>query len=201
MHFRSAAEMTELRERAPEKNLVLIGFDDAQTAHYHGADELVADPKLFLDAVLARIGDYQRGKDEVILQKMAARKAEVRQKLAAIVAPHANDTPIYPGVLMDAMNKVLDDNAVVASDVGLCQMWARIFRRIATPESFMQSGVWNAMSFGLPSAIVAKMEFPNRDVIALAGDGASLMTIGDLPTATEYGANIDRKSTRLNSSH
>lgn len=93
-------------------------------------------------------------------------------------------------MLMDAMNNVLDDNAVVASDVGNCQMWARTFRRIATPESFMQSGVWNAMSFGLPTAIVAKMEFPKRDVVALAGDGAFLMTIGDLPTAAEYGANI-----------
>jgi thiamine pyrophosphate-dependent acetolactate synthase large subunit-like protein len=91
---------------------------------------------------------------------------------------------------MDAMNAVLDDNAVVASDVGNCQMWARTFRRIATPESFMQSGVWNAMSYALPTAIVAKMEFPNRDVVALAGDGAFLMTIGDLPTAAEYGANV-----------
>jgi len=79
---------------------------------------------------------------------------------------------------------------VVASDVGNCQMWARTFRRIATPESFMQSGVWNAMSYGLPTAIVAKMEFPGRDVVALAGDGAFLMTIGDLPTAAEYGANV-----------
>jgi thiamine pyrophosphate-dependent acetolactate synthase large subunit-like protein len=46
------------------------------------------------------------------------------------------------------------------------------------------------MSYGLPTAIVAKMEFPERDVVALAGDGAFLMTIGDLPTAAEYGANI-----------
>jgi acetolactate synthase-1/2/3 large subunit len=69
-------------------------------------------------------------------------------------------------------------------------MWARTFRRIATPESFMQSGVWNAMSYGLPTAMVAKMEFPQRDVVALAGDGAFLMTIGDLPTAVEYGANV-----------
>jgi thiamine pyrophosphate-dependent acetolactate synthase large subunit-like protein len=91
---------------------------------------------------------------------------------------------------MEAMNAVLDDKAVVASDVGNCQMWARNYRRIATPESFMQSGVWNAMSYGLPTAIVAKMEYPDRDVVALAGDGAFLMTIGDLPTATEYGANI-----------
>jgi thiamine pyrophosphate-dependent acetolactate synthase large subunit-like protein len=50
--------------------------------------------------------------------------------------------------------------------------------------------VWNAMSYALPTALVAKMEFPQRDVVALAGDGAFLMTIGDLPTAVEYGANI-----------
>ncbi|HCK79270.1 MAG TPA: hypothetical protein DHW34_04565 [Actinobacteria bacterium] len=40
------------------------------------------------------------------------------------------------------------------------------------------------------TAIVAKLEYPQRDVVALAGDGAFLMTIGDLPTAAEYGANI-----------
>jgi thiamine pyrophosphate-dependent acetolactate synthase large subunit-like protein len=69
-------------------------------------------------------------------------------------------------------------------------MWTRTFRRIAHPESFMQSGVWNAMSFGLPTAIVAKMEFPQRNVVAIAGDGAFLMTSGDLSTAAEYGSNI-----------
>ena len=50
--------------------------------------------------------------------------------------------------------------------------------------------VWNAMSFALPTAIVAKMEFPERDVIGIAGDGASLMTIADFVTACDYGANI-----------
>ncbi len=185
-----AAELTELRERAPEKNLMLVGFDDAPNERYEGEDQKVADPGLFLAALLERLAGYQRPRDEALIAQMAARKAGVRASLAAQNEPHRNDQPIYPGILMDAMNAVLDDNAVVASDVGNCQMWARTFRRIATPESFMQSGVWNAMSYGLPTAIVAKMEFPRRDVVALAGDGAFLMTIGDLPTAAEYGANI-----------
>jgi len=184
------AELTELRERAPERNFMLVGFDDAADARYQGEDQRVADPKLFLDALLERLGGYQRPPDRALMRQMAARKAAVRRSLAEQTEPHKNDKPIHPGVLMDAMNAVLDDSAVVASDVGNCQMWARTFRRIATPESFMQSGVWNAMSYGLPTAIVAKMEFPDRDVVALAGDGAFLMTIGDLPTATEYGANI-----------
>ena len=185
-----AAEMSELSERAGEKNLMLVGFDDAPNARYQGEDQCVADPALFLTALLERLGDYQRPRDEALIRQMADGKAAVRRSLAENLAPHANDNPIYPGLLMDAMNAVLGDNAVVASDVGNCQMWARTFRRIATPESFMQSGVWNAMSFGLPSAIVAKMEFPERDVVALAGDGAFLMTSGDLPTAAEYGANV-----------
>jgi len=185
-----AAEMSELQARAPEKNIILIGFDDAKSAHYHGDDQHVADPRLFLEALLERLGDYQRPRDEALVKRMADAKAAVREKLAADIAPHQNDTPIDPGVLANAMNTVLDDDAMLASDVGNCQMWARTFRRITNAESFMQSGVWNAMSFGLPTAIVAKMEFPQRDVIALAGDGAFLMTIGDLPTAAEYGANI-----------
>jgi acetolactate synthase-1/2/3 large subunit len=184
------AELSELRHRAPEKHLILVGFDDAADSGYQGEDQRVADPKRFLTALLERLGNFRRPRDEALMRKMAEGKAALRASLAAQNEPHRSDRPVHPGVVMDAMNAVLDDNAVVASDVGNCQMWARTFRRIATPESFMQSGVWNAMSYALPTAIVAKMEFPNRDVVALAGDGAFLMTIGDLPTAAEYGANV-----------
>jgi thiamine pyrophosphate-dependent acetolactate synthase large subunit-like protein len=126
----------------------------------------------------------------LLIARLAEGKAAIRRKLAEHNAAYRGDKPIHPGVLMDAMNSVLGDDAVVASDVGNCQQWARTFRRISNPESFMQSGVWNAMSYALPTAIVAKMEYPRRDVVALAGDGAFLMTIGDLPTAAEYGANV-----------
>jgi len=185
-----AAELTDLRNCAPERNVVLVGFDDTTNSRYEGEDQRVADPRLFLVALLERLGNYQRPRDEALLARLAERKAEVRRALAAYSEPHMNEMPIHPGVLMNALNAVLDDHGIVASDVGNCQMWARAYRRIATPESFMQSGVWNAMSYGLPTAIVAKMEFPERNVVALAGDGAFLMTIGDLPTAAEYGANI-----------
>jgi acetolactate synthase I/II/III large subunit len=184
------AELAELRQRAPERTLLLIGFDDAADERYAGDDERVADPGLFLSALLERLGSYRRPRDEALLRGMAEGKAALRASLAAQCEPHRHEQPIHPGVLMEALNAVLDDQAILASDVGNCQMWARTFRRIATPESFMQSGVWNAMSYALPTAIVAKMEFPRRDVVALAGDGAFLMTIGDLPTAAEYGANI-----------
>ena len=185
----ATAELSELKAFTRGK-LIVIGFDDVAESRYRGDDERVADPQLFLDALLEELEFYQREWDEPRIRKLAEDKAAIRANLAAHNTPYRSETPIHPGVLMDAMNAVLDADAVVASDVGNCQQWARTFRRIDNPESFMQSGVWNAMSYALPTAIVAKMEFPDRDVVALAGDGAFLMTIGDLPTAVEYGANV-----------
>jgi acetolactate synthase-1/2/3 large subunit len=185
-----AAEMVALTRSVPEDGLMVAGYDDRRTEHYRGNFQCVADPRLFLEVVARRLGNFRAESNEATIKMLADGKAEIRRKLAAQNAPHKTDTPIFPGILMDAMNAVLADDAVVASDVGSCQMWLRRHRRIVTPESFMQSGVWNAMSYGLPTAMVAKLEFPERDVIGIAGDGAFLMTSGDLPTAAEYGANI-----------
>jgi acetolactate synthase-1/2/3 large subunit len=183
------AEMSELRERAP-RNLILIGFDSVAEARYRGEDERVADPKLFLDALLDRLGGFRKPRSDALVKTLADAKAAAFEDLVSQVEPHRNEKPIHPGVLLNALRRVLREDAIVASDVGNCQQWARSFCAITNPESLMQSGVWNAMSYALPTAIVAKMERPQRDVVALAGDGAFLMTSGDLPTASEYGANI-----------
>jgi len=185
-----AAEMVALATSVPEERLMVVGYDDRKTQHYRGDFQRVADPRLFLAALAARLGNFHAAPNEKTVRMLADGKAAIRRKLAAQNAPHRNDTPIFPGLLMDAINAVLPDDAIVASDVGSCQMWLRRHKRIVTPESFMQSGVWNAMSYGFPTAMVAKLEFPARDVIGVAGDGAFLMTSGDLPTAAEYGANI-----------
>ena len=60
---------------------------------------------------------------------------------SAQCAPHREERPIYPGVLMEAMNAVLDDDTMLASDVGNCQMWTRTCRRIAHPEAHVIDGL------------------------------------------------------------
>ena len=184
------AEMAALTNISRNVSKIVIGFDDVPNSRYQGEYQRVADPKLFLSALLKQLGNYQQPRNEALVKQLTTGKVTIRRKLAAQNEPHKRDMPIHPGLLMEAINAVLDDTAIVASDVGSCQMWGRWHRRIAGPESFMQSGVWNAMSYALPTAIAAKFEYPQRDVVALAGDGAFLMTIGDLPTAAEYGANI-----------
>ena len=91
---------------------------------------------------------------------------------------------------MKALAECVKPDTIISSDVGNCQIFARYYLPLHNDLSFMQSGVWNAMSFGLPTAIVAKLEHPERDVIGLSGDGAFMMTMGDFITAVELKANI-----------
>src|SRR5262249_54949440 len=68
------AELAELRERAPERTMIIVGFDDAPDSGYRGEDQRVADPGLFLKALLERLGTFQRPLDDALVERMAATK-------------------------------------------------------------------------------------------------------------------------------
>src|SRR5699024_227774 len=59
----------------------------------------------------------------------------------------------------------------------------RHFRTQLAPTS-------GSMGYGLPSAVAAKLRYPERDVICLAGDGCFQMVSQEFGTACQYGANI-----------
>lgn len=183
------AEISQLEHYAP-KNHILVGFDNARDDAYSGEDQIVADPKLFLTALLERLDGKSRPVDEERKQDIARGKAKIKEHLHAQIKEFSSAKPIHPGFLMETLASVLPNDAILACDVGNCQVWGRQYLPINNLESFMQSGIWNAMSFSLPTAIVAKMEFPKRQVVGLAGDGAFLMVSGDFITACELGANI-----------
>ncbi|MEE9240782.1 MAG: thiamine pyrophosphate-binding protein [bacterium] len=183
------AEVDHLDNFAPEDRM-LVGFDDEEDEHYSRKDEIVADPNLFLSALLERVRGEARPVNEELKRSLAETRAEFRESVKKHLEGSHSLKPVHSGFILETIAELVKPDTIVVSDVGNCQMWARYCLPFHNPESFMQSGVWNAMSFALPTAIVAKMEFPGRDVIGIAGDGASLMTIGDFVTACEYGANI-----------
>lgn len=185
----AAAETLHVRDYAPADR-IFVGFDDEEDERYGGADEIVADPGLFLRALEERLSGEGGRADEDLRAEIARGKADLRRQALRVIEGHERDAPIHPALLMERLAARLEPDAIVVSDVGNCQMFARYYLPLRNPFSFMQSGVWNAMSFALPTAIVAKMEHPDRDVIGLAGDGAFLMTMGDFGTAGECGANV-----------
>ena len=81
-----------------------------------------------------------------------------------------------------ALNKATNGEAVIVSDVGQHQMIASRFSKFKQGKSKITSGGLGTMGFALPAAIGAKMGAPEREVVAIIGDGGFQMNIQELGT-------------------
>lgn len=97
---------------------------------------------------------------------------------------------LKPQFVLERLNELKDDSAIVVTDVGQHQMWAAQYLRFTEPRSFLSSGGLGAMGFCLPAAVGAKLGAPDRDVIVVIGDGGFQMTMQELGTAAEQGLNL-----------
>jgi len=92
------------------------------------------------------------------------------------------DGKITMGEAVNAINKYSEGDAVIVTDVGQHQMAACRYARFNQSKSNVTSGGLGTMGFALPAAIGAKMGAPNREVVAVIGDGGYQMTIQELGT-------------------
>ncbi|MEE3034800.1 MAG: biosynthetic-type acetolactate synthase large subunit [Bacteroidota bacterium] len=86
------------------------------------------------------------------------------------------------GETISAVNKYTKGDAIIVTDVGQHQMTACRYSQFIQSKSNITSGGLGTMGFALPAAIGAKMGAPNREVIAIIGDGGYQMTIQELGT-------------------
>ena len=93
-----------------------------------------------------------------------------------------NNKGISMGETMEMINKHSKGDAIIVSDVGQHQMFACRYAKFNTTKSNITSGGLGTMGFALPAAIGAKMGRPDREVVAIIGDGGFQMTIQELGT-------------------
>ncbi len=86
------------------------------------------------------------------------------------------------GEVIRNINEVTKGDAVIVTDVGQHQMMAIRYAQFEKSKSNVTSGGLGTMGFALPAAIGAKMGAPDRQVIAVIGDGGYQMTIQELGT-------------------
>lgn len=86
------------------------------------------------------------------------------------------------GEVLKEINIQTKGNAAIVSDVGQHQMIACRYAEFTTTKSNITSGGLGTMGFALPAAIGAKMSAPEREVVAIIGDGGYQMTIQELGT-------------------
>lgn len=134
--------------------------------------ELVAPKKL--DSWLARFDELYAKEYEVVIEKDTKPTKE----------------GLTMGEVIVAVNKAAGSDAVIVTDVGQHQMIACRYAEFVRSKSNVTSGGLGTMGFALPAAIGAKMGAPDRQVVAVIGDGGYQMTIQELGTIYQTGAAV-----------
>ncbi|MFD2208679.1 pyruvate oxidase [Virgibacillus halophilus] len=98
----------------------------------------------------------------------------------------ARENPLIAPQVMHALEKVVDEDAVISCDVGNVTVWAARYFPILH-QKFVISGRLATMGCGLPGAIAGQIAYPDKQVVGICGDGGFTMVMHDFVTAVKYG--------------
>ncbi len=187
-----ASEMTTFRYAVPARGTRWAQVDlqpRVAGAGLHAPTiSIEADASRFLDAAWsdlrsAALDNEMRARREV---RIAADREAWRS--ASDVAQGDWQGPgVHPGRLVATLRRVLPDNAVIATDAGNMGGWLARGYRFRRAGTFLGTTA-GAMGFGLPAAIAASLQDPDRIAVAICGDGGFAMSMAELETAVREGS-------------
>ncbi len=91
--------------------------------------------------------------------------------------------PMLPQRIVSQIREILPENGIVALDNGVYKIWFARNYMCYQPNTLLLDNALATMGAGLPSAMAAKLIYPNRKVIAVCGDGGFMMNSQELETA------------------
>lgn len=143
---------------------------------------LVGTVKDTADALLPLL---TRKSDRHHLEESTEHYRETRTKLDELATPSKRNAPIHPQYLARLIDEAADDDAVFIPDVGSPVVWAARYLSMNGRRRLIGSFTHGSMANALPHAIGVQAAHPDRQVVALAGDGGLTMLLGELITLTQ----------------
>ncbi len=95
----------------------------------------------------------------------------------------ASEFPMKPVRILADIRRVMGDEDIVALDNGMYKLWFARHYKAKAPNTLLLDNALATMGAGLPSAIAAKLIYPNKKVISVSGDGGFMMNSQELETA------------------
>jgi pyruvate dehydrogenase (quinone) len=114
------------------------------------------------------------------LTKFVEHYKEVRTGLDDLAVGHPGKKPIHPQYVARVIDEVASEDAVFSCDVGTPTVWAARYLTMNGKRRLLGSFNHGSMACAMPQAIGAQLEYPNRQVVTLSGDGGLAMMLGDL---------------------
>ncbi len=115
--------------------------------------------------------------------------AEAHREWLDWATPASSEAALDLAACVVAMRESLPADTIICNGAGnFAGWWHRYWRYAAYPGQLAPT--CGAMGYGVPAAVAAALRFPERTVVAVAGDGDFLMNGQELATAAQYGANL-----------
>jgi acetolactate synthase-1/2/3 large subunit len=91
--------------------------------------------------------------------------------------------------VVGTVSKLLPEDGLVTNGAGNYSQWVHRYFQFKGYRTGL-APTSGSMGYGLPAAIAAKLEHPDRPVVCFAGDGCFAMTANELGTAVQYGLSM-----------
>ncbi|MBE6032365.1 MAG: biosynthetic-type acetolactate synthase large subunit, partial [Clostridiales bacterium] len=141
---------------------------------------IVGEISLVLDAMLERLSQSEN-------PEWLSRLATLRTHNDFVTARSCEGEVLTSRYIVDLLNELTDDKALVTTDVGQHQMTAAQYYRNAYGGRFLTSGGLGTMGYGLPAALGAQAASPESKVICITGDGSLQMSLNEMATIKAEG--------------
>jgi len=144
---------------------------------------LVGDVKNTVEALLPLLEekDYEKH-----LRKHVEAYKKVRQGLEKHAVGKPGRKPIHPQFLTKMVSDLADEDTIFTCDVGTPTLWSARYLEMNGKRRLLGSFNHGTMANAMPQAIGAQVSQPDRQVVALCGDGGLSMLMGDLLTLRQH---------------
>jgi acetolactate synthase-1/2/3 large subunit len=147
---------------------------------------LIGDARVALSQITEAIRVLGNPSQETLTSRIE-RVAEGRRKYGFFNAREfvSDEVPILPQRIIAEIHKAVSDDALIICDAGENRLFMTHFYQTKRAGTFISPAAIGGMGYAIPAALAAKLIYPNRQVVAVCGDGGFAMAMNGLITAYE----------------
>lgn len=156
--------------------------------HYPVAEAIVADARDALAALVAELTPRVTPAVREAARRRREHLAELKTLHRYFAEPEqrSDEVPLRPERVISELARRLDERAIVTMDAGANRLYMTHYFQCRGAGTVYQPSSIGGMGYALPAAMGAKLTFPERDCVAVCGDGGFAMTMNALFTAAQY---------------
>jgi acetolactate synthase-1/2/3 large subunit len=155
----------------PDLPVIQVDIEAEEIGYNRDVDlGIVGDLKMVTTQLLGEIEAHGATGDHLVwIEELRAVRGRVEKSIEPLL--HSDDVPIHPMRLVAEVRRFVDEQTVVITSGGDIEQFGRWLLEPSAPGSYLRAGQTGSLGVDVPYAVAAKLARPDKQVIALTGDG------------------------------